>query len=113
VGEDAFSRLPDQDIAIRSQERTCDGADEHVLIEQTYVLEGSLVDKEGPDTGLEVGPGEFVWRPAGSRHVAWCPKGGTMIAIFQVPNRFFEKDGKVTDAGGKDWQSSWGHILSN
>ena len=67
----------------------------------------------GPDTGLEVGPGEFVWRPAGSRHVAWCPKGGTMIAIFQVPNKFFEKDGKVTDAGGKDWQSSWGHILSN
>jgi anti-sigma factor ChrR (cupin superfamily) len=86
---------------------------EHVLIEQTYVLEGSLVDREGPDAGLEVGPGEFVWRPAGSRHVAWCPKGGTMIAIFQVPNKFFEKDGKVTDAGGKDWQSSWGHILSN
>ena len=47
---------------------------EHVLIEQTYVLEGSLVDKEGPDAGLEVGPGEFVWRPAGSRHEAWCPK---------------------------------------
>src|SRR5712672_4427140 len=73
---------------------------EHVLIEQTYVLEGSLVDKEGPDAGLEIGPGEFVWRPAGSRHEAWCPKGGTMIAMFQVPNKFFEKDGKVTDAGG-------------
>ena len=86
---------------------------EHVLIEQTYVLEGSLVDKEGPDAGLEVGPGEFVWRPAGSRHEAWCPKGGTMIAIFQVPNKFFEKDGKVTDAVGKDWQSAWGHVLSN
>ena len=43
---------------------------EHVLIEQTYVLSGSLVDKEGPDAGLEIGPGEFVWRPAGSRHVA-------------------------------------------
>ena len=84
---------------------------EHVLIEQTYVLEGSLVDKEGPDTGLEVKAGEFVWRPAGSRHVAWCPNGGKMIAIFQVPNKFFEKDGKVTDAGGKDWQSSWGHVL--
>ena len=40
---------------------------EHVLIEQTYVLEGSLVDKEGPDAGIEVGPGEFVWRPAGIR----------------------------------------------
>jgi quercetin dioxygenase-like cupin family protein len=86
---------------------------EHVLIEQTYVLEGSLVDKAGPDTGLEVGPGEFVWRPAGSRHEAWCPKGGTMIAMFQVPNKFFETDGKVTDAGGKDWQSAWGHVLSD
>ena len=85
---------------------------EHVLIEQTYVLDGSLVDKEGPDAGLEIGPGEFVWRPAGSRHVAWCPNGGTMIAIFQVPNKFFEADGKVTDAGGKDWDSAWGHTLS-
>ena len=43
---------------------------EHVKIEQTYVIEGRLVDQEGPDAGLEVGPGEFVWRPAGSRHVA-------------------------------------------
>ena len=25
---------------------------EHVKIEQTYVLEGKLVDKEGPDAGL-------------------------------------------------------------
>lgn len=85
---------------------------EHVLIEQTYVLEGSLVDKEGPDKGLEVKAGEFVWRPAGSRHVAWCPNGGTMIAIFQVPNKFFGADGKVTDAGGKEWDSAWGHVLS-
>jgi hypothetical protein len=74
---------------------------EHVLIEQTYVLEGSLVDKEGPDAGLEVGPGEFVW----------CPNGGTMIAMFQVPDKFFEANGKVTDAGGKDWDSSWRHVL--
>src|SRR5450755_437834 len=37
---------------------------EHVKIEQTYVLEGRLVDKEGLDPGLTVGPGEFVWRPA-------------------------------------------------
>ena len=85
---------------------------QHVLIEQTYVLEGSLVDKEGPDKGLEVKAGEFVWRPAGSRHVAWCPNGGTMIAIFQVQNKFFERDGRVADVGGKDWASSWGHVLS-
>ena len=35
---------------------------EHVKIEQTYVLEGKLVDKEGPAEGLEVKSGEFVWR---------------------------------------------------
>ncbi len=41
---------------------------EHVKIEQTYILEGKLVDKEGPAAGLTVGPCEFVWREAGSRH---------------------------------------------
>src|SRR5579885_2517677 len=86
---------------------------EHVLIEQTYVLEGSLVDKEGPDTGVEVGSGEFVWRPAGSRHAAWAPNGGTFIAIFQLPNKFFEKDGRVTDAAGQDWQQAWSHLLAD
>jgi len=85
---------------------------EHVLIEQTYVLEGSLVDKDGPDAGIEVGPGEFVWRPAGSRHSAWAPKGGLFIAMFQIPNKFFEKDGRVTDAAGKDWDQAWGSLLA-
>jgi len=85
---------------------------EHVLIEQTYVLEGTLVDKEGPDAGIEVGPGEFVWRPAGSRHSAWAPKGGVFIAMFQIPNKFFEKDGRVTDATGKDWDQAWGALLA-
>jgi anti-sigma factor ChrR (cupin superfamily) len=85
---------------------------EHALIEQTYVLEGSLVDKEGPDAGLEVKAGEFVWRPAGSRHSAWCPNGGLMLAIFQVPNKFFDKEGKVTDPAGKDWDKAWGHLVA-
>jgi anti-sigma factor ChrR (cupin superfamily) len=84
---------------------------EHVLIEQTYVLEGSLADKEGPDAGIEVGAGEFVWRPAGSRHTAWAPKGGTFLAMFQIPNKFYEADGKVTDAAGKDWDEVWGALL--
>ncbi|HXZ53161.1 MAG TPA: cupin domain-containing protein, partial [Burkholderiales bacterium] len=39
---------------------------EHVLIEQTWMLEGRLVCGEGECT-----PGNFVWRPAGSRHEAW------------------------------------------
>jgi len=85
---------------------------EHVKIEQTFVLEGKLVDKEGPDAGLEVGPGEFVWRPAGSRHVACCPEGGLMLAIFQVPNKFYERDGRVTDLSGQDWDRIWGDAAS-
>ena len=54
---------------------------EHVDIEQTYVLEGSLVDKDGPAAGLECKAGEFIWREVGSRHVAWCPEGGLVLAI--------------------------------
>ena len=84
---------------------------EHVKIEQTYVLEGKLVDKEGPAKGFTVGPGEFVWREAGSRHVAWTPEGGLMLAMFQVPNKFFEKDGRVTDISGADWDDLWGHVF--
>ena len=84
---------------------------EHVKIEQTYVLEGKLVDKEGPVKGFTVGPGEFVWREAGSRHVAWTPEGGLMLAMFQAPNKFFEKDGRVTDVSGADWDDLWGHVF--
>jgi anti-sigma factor ChrR (cupin superfamily) len=82
---------------------------EHVHIEQTFVLEGSLVDKEGPAKGIEAKAGEFIWREQGSRHVAWCPEGGLMLAIFQVPNKFFEADGRVVDASGQDWDETWGH----
>ncbi len=80
---------------------------EHVRIEQTYVIEGRLVDKTGAEAGLEVGPGEFVWRPAGSRHSAWTPDGALMIAIFLVPNRFFEADGREIDMLGDDWEGKW------
>jgi anti-sigma factor ChrR (cupin superfamily) len=84
---------------------------EHVKIEQTYVLEGKLVDKEGP--AAEVKPGEFVWREAGSRHVAWTPEGGLMLAMFQIPNKFHERDGRVTDLGGQDWERLWAHALKD
>jgi anti-sigma factor ChrR (cupin superfamily) len=80
---------------------------EHVLVEQTYMLEGRLVDKEGPDEGGAIGPGEFVWRPAGSRHAAWTPEGGLMIAIFQLPNKFYLEGGSVVDVLGQDWDSKW------
>jgi quercetin dioxygenase-like cupin family protein len=74
---------------------------EHVNVEQTYVLEGSLVDKEGPAQGIECKAGEFIWREQGSRHVAWCPEGGLMLAIFQVPNKFFEADGPSSTAAAR------------
>jgi len=80
---------------------------EHMRIEQTYVLEGSLVCGEG-----ECKAGEFVWRPAGSRHEAWVgPKGGLMLAMFQIPNKFYEPDGRETDASGEDWNEAWGKAL--
>ena len=75
---------------------------EHVLIEQTYVLEGSLICAEGECTA-----GNFVWRPAGSRHKAWSPNGGLMIGIFQVPNKFSAK-GVETDMLENDWAATWG-----
>jgi len=44
---------------------------EHVEVEQTWVLEGSLECGEGCCMA-----GNFVWRPAGSRHDAWAgPEG--------------------------------------
>ena len=60
---------------------------EHVGIEQTYVLEGSLADDEGECT-----EGNFVWRQPGSRHVAVAPKGALLLAMLQKPNIFLEDD---------------------
>ena len=74
---------------------------EHMLIEQTYVMEGSLKCGEGECTA-----GNFVWRPAGSRHKAWAPHGGLMLAIFQVQNKFFREKGE-TDMLDNDWENSW------
>jgi len=77
---------------------------EHVKIEQTYVLEGTLVCGEGVCRA-----GGFVWRPAGSRHEAWAgPQGGLFLAMFQMPNKFFQPDGRVTDFLGNDWEQAWG-----
>ena len=81
---------------------------EHVNIEQTYVLEGRLVDKEGPATGIEAKKGEFDLARPGSRQSGWTPEGRMMLAIFQVPNKFYEKDGRVTDSAGNIWDEVWG-----
>ena len=75
---------------------------EHMLIEQTYVIEGHLVCPEG-----ECSEGDFVWRPAGSRHTAWSPNGGLFLAMFQVPNKFFKIE-RETDMLDQDWEAAWG-----
>jgi len=55
----------------------------HVGVEQTFILEGRLVDDEGECTA-----GNFVWRKAGSIHQAHAPDGLVGIGIFQEPNEF-------------------------
>jgi len=57
----------------------------HTEVEQSLVLQGSLVDDEGACTG-----GNFVWRRPGSVHAAWSPDGAVILAIFQKPNQFLE-----------------------
>jgi quercetin dioxygenase-like cupin family protein len=60
---------------------------EHVEIEQTYVLQGSILDEEG-----EVLAGNYVWRPRGHSHIASAPKGALVLSFFIKPNRFLEGD---------------------
>lgn len=59
---------------------------EHVAIEQSYVIEGSLADGEGIATA-----GNFVWRPPGSRHSAHTRDGCVVLSFFLKPNRFFDQ----------------------
>ena len=54
--------------------------------EQTFVLEGSLLDDEGECTA-----GNFVIRAKGSRHAPTAPKGCTMLVFFLKPTAALEK----------------------
>src|SRR5947208_5378943 len=58
----------------------------HEDLEQTYVLEGSLLDDEGECTA-----GNFVIRAKGSRHSPIAPKGCTMIVFFLKPTAVLKK----------------------
>ncbi len=58
---------------------------EHVEVEQTFVLQGSLVDEEG-----EVTAGNYVWRPKGNRHIARSPDGALVLSMFLKPNVFLD-----------------------
>jgi len=60
---------------------------EHVEIEQTYVMEGSIVDAEGECT-----QGNYVWRPRGNKHIASSPNGALVISFFLKPNKFLTGD---------------------
>ena len=55
----------------------------HVGLEQSFVLEGTLVDEDGACTA-----GNFVWRRPGSVHEAWSPDGCVVLGIFDAPNEF-------------------------
>lgn len=59
---------------------------EHVEIEQSYIVEGSLADHEGVAT-----KGNYVWRPGGSRHTAHAKDGCIALSFFLKPNKFFDK----------------------
>ena len=59
---------------------------EHTDLEQSFVIEGSLVDDEGIASA-----GNYVWRPAGSTHEAHAPEGALVLSFFLKPNRFLDK----------------------
>ena len=80
----------------------------HVQIGQTFAIEGALVCGEGTCSS-----GNFVWRPAGSRHSASVPNGSLMLAIFQLPNKFFEAEGRTTDILDQYWNEMWGAASTN
>jgi anti-sigma factor ChrR (cupin superfamily) len=62
---------------------------EHVEVEQTFVLQGSLEDDEG-----EVTAGNYVWRPKGNRHIAKSPNGALVLSVFLKPNIFLQGPGE-------------------
>jgi anti-sigma factor ChrR (cupin superfamily) len=58
----------------------------HEDLEQTFVLDGSLVDGEGECTA-----GNFVIRAKGSRHAPTAPNGCTMLVFFLKPTEGLKK----------------------
>src|SRR5262245_18155599 len=58
----------------------------HEDLEQTFVLEGSLLDTEGECTA-----GNFVIRAKGSSHAPTAPNGCTMLVFFLKPTAGLQK----------------------
>ena len=85
---------------------------EHVNIEQTYVLEGQLVDKEGPAAGHRGQDGRV--RLARARQPAFglvARRAALMLAMFQVPNKFFEATAASPMPAGQDLGPVWKDVL--
>jgi anti-sigma factor ChrR (cupin superfamily) len=61
-------------------------AHKHEDLEQTFLLEGSLVDAEGECTA-----GNFVIRAKGSHHAPTAPNGCTMLVFFLKPTAALKK----------------------
>ncbi len=38
-------------------------------------------------------------------------EGSLMLAMFQIPNKFFQADGREVDQPGNDWGKTWGRAL--
>ncbi len=62
----------------------------HEDLEQTFILEGSLLDHEGECTA-----GNFVIRAKGSRHAPTAPQGCTMLVFFLKPTAPLKKSLKL------------------
>jgi anti-sigma factor ChrR (cupin superfamily) len=55
----------------------------HTGGEDSYILEGELIDGDG----RAYGPGEIISYAAGSRHASRSPKGCTILVFLHGPNR--------------------------
>ena len=65
---------------------------EHTGVEQAYMLEGSIEDKDGACSA-----GDFVWRKAGSTYTARAPDRALFLSFFMRRNRLFEGQKFLTE----------------
>ena len=85
---------------------------EHVLVEQTYVISGRLVDKEGAAEGLDRRARRV--RLARARQPPCRLDAGRRPHDRDVPDpeQVLHRRRPVADQHGRDWDEIWGHIVS-
>jgi anti-sigma factor ChrR (cupin superfamily) len=64
---------------------------EHPELEQSFVLEGSVVDHDGVATA-----GDYIWRKPGSLHDNRSPGGAVLLAIYRKPNIYYSPGGDTS-----------------